>query len=666
MWFENDYRRIFMDMHLNDTNEEYLSKLNVDDFVDCMKEAGATSVVVKAKSHVGLHYWPSKYGKYHDVLKKRNLDYVGEMTKKCHENGINVIVYFSQIYDNYAYEHHKSWRLLNAAELPSRVSIGKSKNRYGLVCPNNPQYQEYCEQILTELCEKYDFEGFFLDMPFWPYPCYCKHCMSRFFKETGKMIPRIYNFDKEIWKQYIQARQRWLEEFIAHNTNVIKRANPNISVEHNMAAVGLNWINGNTEENMQFSDYAGGDYYGGYLEQSFICKYYNNVTKNKPFCYITSRCDKNLFFHTVSRTMQDLLIHSVNALVHNGAFSICDAMNPDGTFTQEMYRGAIKEVFSTTKPFEKYVSGDIQSDVAIWYSTNYKVNKNYIESPMNIARIMKEKNIAFDVVGRKNIKNLKSKVLCIADVMKVTDEEANDIENYVKNGGNVVITGTISNSEKLQRLVGVRVNGISKYGYCYIEPKTEFAPLMKTFDSQSPYPIEHSALEAEVIDKDVQVMATLDYPYTLRSEKDFAAIHSDPPGIHTQLPGLTKVKIGKGTVIWAAAPIELTRAHHCRQSIADIICSLVDENEREFISNAPDFVEIVKWIKDGKTYLALINQQEVTPVYPVDGIKIVLNNEFSNVKLLSDDKTDLKTNFKNDKTEITISNLNVFCMIELE
>lgn len=55
MWYDNDYRRIFMDMHINDTNPEYLSKLDVKDFVKTMKEAEITSIVVKAKSQVGLH-----------------------------------------------------------------------------------------------------------------------------------------------------------------------------------------------------------------------------------------------------------------------------------------------------------------------------------------------------------------------------------------------------------------------------------------------------------------------------------------------------------------------------------------------------------------------------------------------------------------------------------
>lgn len=64
-----------MDMHLNDSEPcEYLSRLDADDFVSCLKRAHATSIVVKAKSHVGLHYWPSKYGRMHEGLKRRGLD----------------------------------------------------------------------------------------------------------------------------------------------------------------------------------------------------------------------------------------------------------------------------------------------------------------------------------------------------------------------------------------------------------------------------------------------------------------------------------------------------------------------------------------------------------------------------------------------------------------
>lgn len=44
MWYYNDYRRIFMDMHINDSNPEYLSKFDVKYFVKTMKEAEITAL----------------------------------------------------------------------------------------------------------------------------------------------------------------------------------------------------------------------------------------------------------------------------------------------------------------------------------------------------------------------------------------------------------------------------------------------------------------------------------------------------------------------------------------------------------------------------------------------------------------------------------------------
>ena len=664
MWFEEDYRRIFMDMHLNDTNEEYLSKLDVDDFVANLTDANVTSVVVKCKSHVGLHYWSSKYGKQHATLKSRNLDYVGDMIRTCHENDINVILYFSQIFDNYAYKHHASWRITTPVlPIGSMVSFGKSKERYGLVCPNNPHYREYCKEILTELAETYSFEGIFMDMPFWPRMCYCKHCRKKYRKETGRIhMPWIYNFSSQAWVELIEARQRWINEFMALNTKTLKDINPNIAVEHNMAAVGNNWFNGNVESQFQCSDYASGDYYGGYLQQTFMCKYYNNMTVHKPFSYITSRCDSNLYSHTVSRTYEDLAIHCLNALVHNGAFSICDAMNPDGTITEKVYKNEIKKLFNTTPNLEQYVSGVIKSDVAIWYNTAYKTNENFITSSFNITQVLLENNIAFDVIGAKNIATTKAQVICMADMQKITDDEVELLESYVNRGGSLFITGALGGNKKLEDLVGVKINGTSDYGYTYLTPcKTEY--IFENFDTSSPYPVQHTALLAEVVAADMEVLAKLSFPYTKRSDKDFSAIHSDPPGIHTDMPAIVKRVIGDGNIIWCVNPLELTVAHNCRKTICRLISSMI--KTREFESNAPAFVEIVKWTKNDKTYLSLVNQQAVCPVYPITDIEITLDKLYDDIKLVSDTNGELVIYERDGKSLITVKSLEIFHMIQL-
>jgi hypothetical protein len=73
--------------------------------------------------------------------------------------------------------------------------------------------------------------------------------------------------------------------------------------------------------------------------------------------------------------------------------------------------------------------------------------------------------------------------------------------------------------------------------------------------------------------------------------------------------------VGKGTILWAAAPIELSRPYGSRRVVAGLVRSLCQE--LQFASNAPGFVEIVGWRKGAKRYYAAINQMESTPVPPV-------------------------------------------------
>ncbi|HIS77313.1 MAG TPA: alpha-L-fucosidase [Candidatus Merdivicinus excrementipullorum] len=661
MWYQNDYRRIFMDMHLNDSNsEEYLSKLDVDNFVARLKEADASSIVVKAKSHVGLHYWPSKYGRMHEGLKRRDLDYVGEMVKKCHENGINVIVYLSQIYDNYAYDNHPAWRMVNAKGETSR----EDGSRYGLVCPNNLEYRQYVREILQELNTLYQFEGMFLDMPFWPEICYCDSCRERFFRETGHDLPRKIDWDDPIWVEYAHRRQRWMEEFMMENTKAVKEIRSEVTIEHNFAAVGTSdWYGGDTEKGLAACDYAGGDYYGGYLQQSFMCKYYNSVTPNKPFCYITSRCDPSLFFHTVSRSRDDLLIHAIDALMHNGAFSICDAMNPDGTITDEMYEGDIKDVFAQMKPLEKYVSGNMLADAAVLYHTEQKSEKNYIQSPFNAADVLREYNILFNVIGCKNLKGLRTQVLSINDVPVLSDEEMDDIERYIRNGGNLLITGHLGH-KRLEELLGIRITGKSEYSYSYLNPTKAGAKLFKTFTKASPYPIEHYAWMSEVTEDGAEMLATLSFPYTKPGSRDFAAIHSNPPGIHTEMPGAIRRKVGEGSILWVCAPLELTKATHCREALCALFRSLMKGTL--LTSNAPEFVETLLWEKDGCRYLGVINQQAKTPVYPISGITVTFPEVIKNVTTLTTDGKTPELTIENGSTTLHLPTLDVFQMYCLD
>ena len=104
MWIENNYRRNLMDMHIDDWNPEFLSKLDVNGYVDALKDAGVQTAMIKAKPHTGLCYYPTKIGRMHKGLK--GFDFLGKM---CY-NKENMIVYGYKL--NFFYTTQVSVRVI--------------------------------------------------------------------------------------------------------------------------------------------------------------------------------------------------------------------------------------------------------------------------------------------------------------------------------------------------------------------------------------------------------------------------------------------------------------------------------------------------------------------------------------------------------------------------
>lgn len=679
MWIKENYRRIFLDMHIDDWNEEFLSKLDPVEIVSTIKESGAQNIVVKAKPHTGLCYWPGSAGRMHKGLHGR--DYVGEMIALCHECHLDVIVYYSQIFDNWAYDNHPSWRCVYVDGKTSREKGHHffKKGRYGVVCANKMAYREYVKANLQELNTNYSFEGMFLDMPFWPEVCYCSSCKERYLKEKGKEIPKVIDWTDPDWLDFQYTREQWMGEFAAFSTKCIKDINPEVTIEHNFAVAMFPWQFANSDFVMDACDYAGGDYYGGYLQQTFACKYYKNISPNLPFSYITSRCDPDLIHHTTTKTKEELLLHAITALVHNGAFSICDGMNPDGTICNEVYIDVIKKVFDETCKYEKYVNGQLLSNVSIWFATHSKFdmadngktviegtvdNRNidsFSESKVKMASILRENNIPFEVVASRNLGTLKEDVLVISDVLSIRDEEMDSIERYVMNGGSLYVSGHIGH-RRLCELLEIEYKGMTEHNFTYMSPTAKARELFQGFNEKNPLTVNGKQHVVEITGA-CEILATITLPYTLTEGEQFASIHSNPPGRHTEIPAVIMKKVGKGKIMWLSAPLEKSRPHMSKTVVCNLVKSLC--NELKFKSNAPAFVEILGWEKAGKRYFAAINQQEEMPVSPIYDVTIEIPGQIKNAKLLEKDGKVI-VEYDGAKTTLRLPKIDIFLIVEIE
>ncbi len=101
--------------------------------------------------------------------------------------------------------------------------------------------------------------------------------------------------------------------------------------------------------------------------------------------------------------------------------------------------------------------------------------------------ILRDNNIPFDVIGTKNIRSENAGVLILSHVANIRDEEMREIEAYIKKGGNLLISGPIAN-ERLQKILGVEVIGLSDSDFTYMSPTEEGKEFFKGFDVKVPLP----------------------------------------------------------------------------------------------------------------------------------------------------------------------------------
>lgn len=651
MWTEGNYRRLFLDMHIADDNEEYLSKLDPEKIVATLKEAGAQMICVKGRTHTGLANFPTKYGRQHRGLKGR--DYVGEMVKLCHDNGIAVMGYFSQIFDNWAYENHPEWRMINREGKSSReyeeyynLSMFR-RGRYGLVCPNNMEYRSYVRDCLTEMCSRYHFETIFMDMCFWPEVCFCPSCRERYFRETGRELPEKVDWDSPEFQQFADLRNQWMAEFTEFTGGCVKAADPACTVQQNVggAASGL-WVGGITDLIADQCEYVGGDLYGGYFEESFICKYSRNLTNSLPFCYDTSRCDPDLLWHTSTRAREEFILHGIIPLVHNGAFEICDGINPDGTVSKEAYE-VIGEAFRALEPYTQYVNGNYASVVDVWLSSHSKydrretglpigdarvwANTEFMAAKLGFARLLHNNHIPYNVIPSKRLPELSGKLLAVTSVARIRDEEMEAIERYLDRGGCVYLSGKPGHPRLLELLEAEFV-GDTPEDATYLTPTEAGKKYFQGFSSQNPLAL--NTPQALLRFRGTrEVWATLTLPYTMTCRKEFSAIHSNPPGRETDYEAMVSKQVGKGRIIWVGAPIEIARPVASKQVLERIIREVC--GELPYTVDAPSCVEVMNWQKDGKQYFSVINELEIVPPVPMDGITVHVPYRVSAARVLT-------------------------------
>jgi hypothetical protein len=699
-WYKNRFRRNLIDMHIEEWDREFLSKFDPDVYFNNLKEANINAPMIYLQSHVGLCYWPTKSGKMHEGFKGRE-DLTRRLVDKCHEAGMDVIAYYTLIYNNWAYKQHPEWQMRDVHNHGSRFD----GNRYGLCCPNSKGYRDFIIEQIAEFSDYFQFEGIFLDMTFWPMVCYCDSCRKRWEEEVGGKMPVVIDWNDPVWVKFQRKRIEWLGEFAQFATAEVKKNKPDCTVEHQYSTALHFWRCGVTENITLASDYAGGDLYGGIAEQSFACKMYYNLTRNQPFEYMTSRC-LSLAEHTTNKSMDLLKLSVMLTYLHHGACLLIDAIDPAGTIDSRVYK-KFGEIFREAEAYEPYLSiGRHSYDVGLYFNMFAKMDTQangipidslpdhgnaqpHEEAVMEAANSLRVHHIAYSVLNNYKLDLLDTvKVLVLADVPFLSDIEIDSIKRYIQNGGSVYISGRTA-PPLIEEIFRIKYENYSEQTVTYVSPTEEGLPTFRG-EYTKQYPLAMFEPQPLYSGKAAgKVLGTITLPYTIPNPKSnfssmppeisevqkdlnapkykFASIHSNPPGIFTDSPAMIVTEYGKGKIFYSTLPIERAKREQHSDIFAGIIKMLMNGKPPVFSTDdAPEPVEFILFDDPEKKVklLGLINIQEGFHTIPVHDFTISVYSESSPKEVLVlPDKTPALFVYENNLINIHIDNLHIYSML---
>lgn len=626
-WMTGRYRRHLLDMHIEDWDDQFLSEFSAEKYAENLKNAHINAPMIYLQAHTGHCYWPTKSGHMHRALQGRE-DMIRDLAERCHAAGMSVVGYYSLIYNTYEEDRHPEWRLRSADGTSGRQRGG----RYGLCCPNQPGYRAFVEEQIREMAEYFTVDGMFYDMLFWPEFCYCPCCQARWEKETGiAEMPVNVDWHDDTWRLWVLKHQEWMGEFAAWAKAVTAKYMPGVTVEQNYASgVAGDWQNGAAAPVNEACDYTGGDLYGDLFRHSFAAKYYHGISKNQPFEYMVCRCDDNLSQHTVTKSEARLTTEVMLTAAHHGASLVIDAIDPVGTMDSRFYE-RLGKVFRKEIPLEPYLTGRLKADVGVYYSPRGRFDAenqgfNQLTCAVGAVRQLIAAHIPADVISEGRPGDFSEFRMVLAPgINGLTDEERTRLIQYVRGGGVLYFSGALD-QPLFTELTGGKYRGMTVHNRTYYAPCEGTEDLFEWFTPKYPMPYFYPVPEAE-FPEDGQVLATLTLPYTRPDEQRFASIHSNPPGVQTNVPVLRISRYGEGTVIWSAASPETdSRADYVKLLIG-LIRRYLPEKDQSLSSDAPEICELTRFDREDSAVIHAVLLSDGAREMTVPGFGIRLRTD---------------------------------------
>lgn len=643
-WYKKSYFRNLVDMHIPSGNEN-LENFDAEKYAACMELAGVDTAYVYASNCLGLCLFPSEVGYRHSITYKR--DIFGETVAALRKRGIGVVGYLNSWCSEGA-RMHPDWQVRS-----SNGFVNGDSSRFGVCCINSP-YRDMFHALVYEMVSKYDIDGLWVDMVgFWPADCTCAYCRRKYKKQTGYDLPKTINWSDDNLLSYSRFREESLYDYAKTIVDVAHRAKPHISTSIQCEGWKSSMSRGFNNEYFTVMDYVSGDFYSDRTKTDVVCRFLPNISPDSPFEYMISRAPE-LLYHTAIKDKSEILMQAFTSLLCGGSFLFIDAIDPDGSLNENLYR-MMGEVKSELEPFFKTVdhNAKVLRDVAVYINFDSSTSREsegndiarlgaYQKTEAKLGRIneaLSRAHIDYDIITEKNINELsKYKLIVVSDLYRMRQNECEKLREFTENGGRLYISGLSSslssdgkNRDKfmLGDVMGVKYNEFFERAPVYTAPTEKGQKYFEHFNENYPAMFNGSVCTVKELADTAEILAKITYPFTdNRNWQRFSSAISNPPSEKTELPAIVYNRYGKGACLYSVAPFEIDTAVCSLDIFATILKGLIDEVGGLTIEcDESEYLELVLRHSPEKRHytVSMLNFQTVKKIVPMYNIRFLLN-----------------------------------------
>ncbi|MFY9176953.1 MAG: alpha-amylase family protein [Caldicoprobacterales bacterium] len=614
------FRQVHLDFHTSEQimgiGEDFDPKL----FAKTLKEAGVNSITCFARCHHGMIYYDTKFPAKHPGLK---FDLLRAQIEACHEEGINVPIYITVGWDEYIANRHPEWLARNADGTPQ--GAGPLQAGWKKLCFNSP-YIDYVREQTVEVLEKFEgqVDGLFFDI-ISQAPCYCRYCMEGMLEE---------GLDPESIDDVKAYAKRVINDFKKNMTALVRQYDKDCTIFYNAGHVGPSIRETiDTYSHLELESLPSGGW--GYSHFPITVRFARNL--GKEYLGMTGKFHKSWADFGGFKNQASLEYECFMSLAYGAKCSIGDQLHPSGAINQATYK-LIGSVFNQVKEKEAWCD-DVTAVTELAVFTPEAIEEGHIRlhpSIQGVFRMLTEAHYQFDIIDGCMDFN-KYKVIILPDVITLDDELKNKIEDYLNNGGKILVSYKSGmnrdETEFLLEDLGIELAGEAEYCPDYVV--TGAAIDKDIMDTE--YVMYDRGLWVKP-EEGTETLADIWNPYFNRTYKHFCSHFQTPVEKKSEYPAITRRK----NVIYFAHPIFSMYYRHGARIYKQLVLNTLDLllDDKLVVTNAPTTAQVsLNYQSEHDRYVAHILHyiperrcesidiiEDVIPLYNVD-LKIMLDKE---------------------------------------